>query len=162
MLQFEGGLLPPGSHAVELADIEALFVDAFPGSLTRRAVFEGYARYLGDVQELGVGIRQWIDGSFVEMKTNPRDIDIVTYFDAEATDALSRRSAEAARRLFTSHGEIRERYRCDAYAVPVYERGEDRHAFTQASEAYWSDLFGHTRDDTPKGFLELALRPQPT
>ena len=82
---FRGHLAPYSIIEMTFDDFQHHFVEAFPNSPTRLLIFEEYKRYLSDFQTLITGnFIQWIDGSFVTQKSNPRDIDIVTLIDFEA------------------------------------------------------------------------------
>jgi len=58
--------------------LEAYFVTAFPKSTTRKRLFENYLRYIYRFQdEVFPFFEQYINGSFVTKKENPKDIDLV-------------------------------------------------------------------------------------
>jgi len=64
------------------------FVKVFvlePKMAKRDKIFREYNRYLEDLSEI-IGqcvFTQWVDGSFTTKKTNPNDIDIVTFLPDE-------------------------------------------------------------------------------
>ena len=77
-----GNLFPYESIEIDLATLETYFVTAFPKSRTRKRLFENYLRYIYRFQdEVFPFFEQYINGSFVTKKENPKDIDIVTFLD---------------------------------------------------------------------------------
>lgn len=77
-----GNLTPYKIIETDLITLEAYFVTAFPKSKTRKRLFENYLSYIYRFQDEVFPIfEQWIDGSFVTQKENPKDIDIVTFLD---------------------------------------------------------------------------------
>jgi len=74
-----GNLTPYQAIEVDLDTLESYFVTAFPKSTTRKRLFENYLRYIYRFQdEVFPFFEQYINGSFVTKKENPKDIDIVT------------------------------------------------------------------------------------
>ncbi len=70
------GWLPPGEHACTLQEVEARF--ASPESTPqRRQIFQALSEHLRQPIVLGHLIHVLIDGSFVGVKTDPKDVDIV-------------------------------------------------------------------------------------
>ena len=80
----ELGLLPPGCHEVTLMDIKTFFVDNFPESKTRQSRFDCFIKFYNDLlKNVKSCIRLLIDGSFVENKVNPYDVDFVIVIDSK-------------------------------------------------------------------------------
>jgi len=81
----EAGFLAPAKGIeASLEAIEAFFVKAFPHSETRSRLFENYMGYLHRFQnDIFPWFEMWVDGSFVTLKENPKDIDVVTFLDWE-------------------------------------------------------------------------------
>ena len=81
VLNFDSrGYLKP-YRKVELGfyDFKEVFVDSFDQTSTRHRIFENYLKFLQDFsREVSENFIQWIDGSFVTRKVNPRDIDFVS------------------------------------------------------------------------------------
>lgn len=77
-----GNLTPYKIMEIDLATFEAYFVTAFPKSKTRKRLFENYLRYIYRFQDkVFPFFEQWINGSFVTKKENPKDIDLITFLD---------------------------------------------------------------------------------
>src|ERR1700730_1474836 len=84
MLNFDlkGNLKPYQPIACSLADIKKHFVDDIV-STTRQANYDKYVKYSDDLKALlkVPELKQWVNGSFVTRKLNPKDIDLVTFID---------------------------------------------------------------------------------
>lgn len=82
-----GYLESPTPSELTLSEFEEYFVKAFPKSDRRKWLFENYLQYTNRFQnEIFPHFEQWIDGSFISKKENPKDIDIVTFLDYNVYD----------------------------------------------------------------------------
>jgi hypothetical protein len=103
-----------------------------------------------------VGGFQWLDGSFMEHvelleKRAPRDIDVVTFFDAPAAFAPAPSDAAALR-----HTTAKARFKVDSYLVEL--DATPPRDLTLLS-AYWYGVWSHRRTAEWKGFLQIDLAP---
>lgn len=146
-----GNLAPYEVQGMELVEFEAFFVGAFGLSDTRRRLFGNYLRYVEELRNIvGTGFVQWIDGSFVANKLNPRDIDFVTFLDGQryqryAKDLMRLRQYRLNKEMGT-----------DGYFVAVHPEGHEQYQDYVMDRAEWLFTFGTTR--TPKrnkGIVEL-------
>ncbi|WP_373515239.1 hypothetical protein [Persicitalea sp.] len=96
-------------------------------------------------------VSQWLNGSFVTLKSDPEDIDLVNFipFNDNLDNAL-----EKLIPYFTVGGSM-EKYRIDAHLVPVYPESDPRFENTKLRTAYFERWFGHDRDGYSKGFIEI-------
>ena len=153
-LQFDanGFLIPYGPVSSNLETIERVFVEEFPTSTTRRPNFDRYRECNARLLELMPdGFRQWIDGSFVSRKSDPNDIDVLTFVDA-AVFPQHEETFRALRREFaTGAGRV------DVRTILVYPEGHPRRNLYESDRVQW--LFDWSRtNDKPrrqKGFIEL-------
>jgi hypothetical protein len=80
MLNFDerGNLKPYECIHSSVDELKDYFVTAIK-SETRISNFEKYLKYSADLKQLsgGKSLKQWINGSFVTMKPDPDDIDLV-------------------------------------------------------------------------------------
>ncbi|MEM9983021.1 MAG: hypothetical protein AAF734_11035 [Bacteroidota bacterium] len=79
----QGYLQPAGINSVTLDIFEEMFVNSFGEESVRKKLYQKFLTYnqaLGVIFE-GQDYTQWIDGSFVSLKTRPRDIDLVNLID---------------------------------------------------------------------------------
>jgi hypothetical protein len=146
-----GNLAPYEVQMMELEEFEAFFVGAFGQSSSRRRLFDNYLRYVEELRTtVGAGFWQWVDGSFVANKLNPRDIDFVTFLDGERYERYTKElTAMRAYRLDKERG-------TDGYFVGVYEPTHARYGDYDLDRREWLFTFGTTR--TPKrnkGIVQL-------
>lgn len=156
-LEFDAkGLLKPYLPIpCELSDLKTYFVDGIP-SVTRKTNYDNYIRYSNDLKTLlgNTNLTQWINGSFVTKKTNPKDIDLITFIDHGTVKKLGMKLdpfRPQSSWLF---------YGVDAYIVEVHPENSKSHVYTLGDIAYWLDLFSQTRPNrigkkNQKGFLEI-------
>ncbi|MEM9888588.1 MAG: hypothetical protein AAF849_22015 [Bacteroidota bacterium] len=79
-----GNLKPYEKITITFDEFKSYFFEGFENSLTRNEILKNYEQYLEDFKtEVSSNFIQWIDGSFVSNKTNPRDIDFVNLIDFE-------------------------------------------------------------------------------
>ena len=83
------GLLAPGRHTVTAAEFKATFVEGFPDSSTRAALYTRWLRHRAAILGHVPILSQWIDGSFVTNKDDPGDIDVVTIMNESDFIALA-------------------------------------------------------------------------
>ena len=145
-----GNLKPYHIIEVDLATFETYFVTAFPNSTTRKRLFENYLRYLYRFQDEVFPIfEQWINGSFVTQKENPKDIDLVTFLDYEVYE---KRGNKVLDKFWTFSLEDEG---IDSYLVKEYQ---EHHIFYQKmldDKTEWRKLYGSSRNKRKKGFLKI-------
>jgi hypothetical protein len=96
-------ILPAGFHAMTIDQIEEICVVAFPGSPTRRLIFERFVAFLDLLFQVGIVIEVWVDGSFLTRKPDPRDVDVVIFANPDAVNLLSPDKQKALMYLFSDH-----------------------------------------------------------
>jgi hypothetical protein len=151
----DGFLSPFEKITIDISTFKNVFVDDFPNSTTRKAIFDNYLRYLDDFsKEITPNFTQWIDGSFVTLKENPRDIDFVTFINVD---------------LYNNKEEIIDKFLSfslenqglDAYILQIYPKENFLYqSYTLQNIENWSKRFSKTKKNTngidfPKGFLEI-------
>jgi hypothetical protein len=85
-------LLPDGVHLCEEATFRTHFVERFPKSQTRGLICDGFFRLRAEAVGRGVLATQWVDGSFVEGKPDPGDVDVVSFCDYDFLNNLDTQS----------------------------------------------------------------------
>jgi hypothetical protein len=105
--------------------------------------------------------QEFVDGSFVTDKVNPKDVDLSFWVDAEDLVALPKADQVAVDSLFTVGG-VMKSYGCDAYLVPRCSIGHP--AFPAFQHMLWTD--GHWRsvrdknrsivDGVHKGYVRVV------
>jgi hypothetical protein len=159
MLSFDvkGNLIPYKLIPSTLADMKKYLVDVIITSGTRTENYAKYRKYSNDLKKVleVKELKQWIKGSFVTKKLNPKDIDFITFVDSSLVEKLEDK-------LVNFRPEKSwEVYGVDAYILIVYTEGsESYNRFTMSDIAYWHGQFTRTRrnrkgEKFPKGFLEI-------
>ncbi|MDX2305967.1 MAG: hypothetical protein NW226_24370 [Microscillaceae bacterium] len=84
----KGYLQPARALNCDLADFEQYFVNNFPNSNTRHKLFVNYMRYIEHFSKyITRKFTHCIDGSFVTLKENPKNIDLVMFIDYQVYEA---------------------------------------------------------------------------
>ncbi|MEL6721167.1 MAG: hypothetical protein AAFP82_20870, partial [Bacteroidota bacterium] len=137
-----GNLRPYDIIEISLEEFKAVFVDSFDEDSKRHAIFEKYLTYMEDFQKIIKGdFYQWIDGSFVTTKYNPKDIDLVTVI--HHADYGSNKELITQKFTYPNAQKI---YEVDAYVVDALPQNHPNYeAFTKADLLYWENLFSKTR-----------------
>jgi hypothetical protein len=101
-------LLPDGVHATDEAHFRAALVERFPGSITRQSICDGYFQFRRDLAAMGILATQWLDGSFVEGKQDPNDIDLVSFVDYDLLNGMTNEAHAFASTHLIGSGERRK------------------------------------------------------
>ncbi|MGI5523592.1 DUF6932 family protein [Micromonospora sp. CA-259024] len=150
------GFLPPGRHIVTIDEFRSSFVESFPGSRSRRSLFERWLQHRDAISGIAPIQYQWIDGSFATHKENPRDVDVVTFLMADDVDRLSPGKKMLLDGLFNGH-ETRDRWGIDSFLSPVVAPGDPRSSVARKMAGKWLKFFTGVREDDTlvKGILEV-------
>ena len=97
---------------------------------------------------------QWIDGSFISTKIDPRDIDLVNLIDFRLVDRYEKEMMAFIKRAG------KENYGIDGYIIKIYPSGHEKFARTKSDLIYWQNWFSISRRNRrkqrfPKGFVEI-------
>lgn len=148
----KNGYLKSGIYEIDLETFKTIFVDSFPNSITRNHLFDNYLSYIDDLQkEVFPYFEQWIDGSFITKKTNPKDIDIVTFLDYKVYELRG----ESFMDRFWSFS--LEKEGIDAYIVKTYPSTHELYLPFLEVESYYQNLFSIDRMDKSKGIIKLKF-----
>lgn len=152
MLEFDfNGNLQP-YHAIEstLEEVEQFFVINFPVSKTRKNLFETYRLYKAALQsEIGADFFQYLNGSFISKKLNPKDIDLVTFINADII-----KSREQVLKKFKNRNQFAG---IDGYIQEVHPQNHINFKQFQLDLLYWNDLFTKSRAEKPKGYIKIIF-----
>ena len=148
-----GNLTPYQAIEVDVDTLEAYFVTAFPKSKTRKRLFENYLRYIYRFQdEVFPFFEQYVNGSFVTQKENPKDIDIVTFLDYEV---YQKRGDQVLDKFWTFSLEDEG---IDAYLVEDYPKNHSLFPKTNAFRKEWIKRYSNNFPfDRNKGFLKIIF-----
>ncbi|MFK7933926.1 MAG: hypothetical protein AB8G22_10475 [Saprospiraceae bacterium] len=153
----KGYLLSDNSEWTTLEEIRYNFVDSFPNSERRLLLFNNYLRFLYRFQDLVFPyFEQWIDGSFISQKENPKDIDIVTFLDYR----VYRLKGEPFMDQFWSFS-LEDEF-IDSYIVEIYPESHEMYVPYQQNIERFTNLYGTSRADDrgvvkEKGFLKILF-----
>lgn len=171
----ESGLLPKGCHEITLEEIKKYFVDNFPESTTRQSRFDCFMRFYKDLlKNVKSCIRLLIDGSFVENKVNPNDIDFVIVIDATKYNDYERFYIENEfnfkNLLRDEFNQLKEQenhdlmydsdffnYGCDFFPLVKFDKNSEEYSDYKYLKGYWEKQWGHNRGNIEKGFLNINV-----
>ena len=147
-----GHITPYELIGTTLAELNEVFSEEFPLSITRRLIFDEFATYVSDLQrELNVPIEVWINGSFTTLTLNPNDIDFVIFVDSQ---------------IASQHVELIRLYRAkrnqegsltDGYFVETVPPGHPDYRIYQFNRDDRYRDFGFDRLNKQKGILQLIV-----
>lgn len=138
---------------------------AFPTSATRQRVFDGWSRLRAITDLLMPERVEYVDGSFVTDRLDPRDLDLVMVVESGRVDAADPRDQDAIERFFfsrDSHARIKEAYCVDIYValvqsgVPQQQRDRARMKLLQTHWPSYSDPQKLIVPGVVKGYVEVA------
>ncbi|MBI3821174.1 MAG: hypothetical protein HY289_00670 [Planctomycetes bacterium] len=160
-------VLPDGVHVTDEANVRQRLVADFPQSQTRARICEGLFLLRSDALELRLVATQWIDGSFVESKIDPGDVDLVSFMDADYLNGLDTKAQVFVEACLNGEERTKSKYQSHTFLVPSCLPHHRFHPAFEAARRYWRKWFGHTRRQPirpgpihpqhPKGIVELAL-----
>ena len=155
----EQGFLEPGFHDWTLDEVHERLVLGFPRSETRRRLASGYERLIGVFARNELDVEQWLDGSFVSSRENPRDLDLVTIMEAQVYASLPEDVQMDVQQTYDRSAKAE--FGCDSYFAIRWP--DDNPGFDDwvAPRDYWTALFGYERPRppfprrVPKGIIRL-------
>jgi hypothetical protein len=114
----------------------------------REEIFEEYLSFCDTVKSIGISsFYQFIDGSFTTKKIFPKDIDVVSFVDAN----FFNENTVKLLNLRDSFNKI------DCFFVPVYRPNERNYFITQFGLFEWEQLFNTDREYKSKGILKIIF-----
>lgn len=176
----DNGYLPHKCYEVTLEEIKEKLVDNFPNSKTRDSRFECFLDFYEDLlNNVKSCVKILIDGSFVEKRTHPNDIDLVIIIDSELLNEFEYNYLnnecvynETIKEDYlyikysVDNGEIDQselyktdfyKFGCDIHYFPKYSPDHPLYLKYEERLNYWIELFGSDRRGFPKGFLSLLV-----
>jgi hypothetical protein len=138
------------------------FVDRFPESMTRRGICDGFVRLRSELLGMGISATQWADGSFVETKLNPSDVDVVSFCDYDFLNAHVADLGSRAVQLLAGGNATKASHQTHTFLVPSCSPGHPFFVVFEQHRVYWRNWFGTTRASLgesghSKGFIQLTL-----
>jgi hypothetical protein len=150
------GILPPGRFTCSPRALHSRFVEAFPGSHSRAAIYREWRSHRAALRSLAPVLYQWIDGSFVTDKENPSDIDVVVFMDGEAFDRLPKWKQNVVEELCNGKGSASYSH-VDAQVAMSYASADIRRQLYERDRELWDRLWSSRRRGSGdvKGYLEV-------
>ena len=125
-----------------------IFQKKFTFNEHRGEIFEEYLAFCDTLKSIGVkNFYQLIDGSFITKKIFPKDIDVVTFMEAD----FFNNNAVKLLNLRDNFNKI------DCFFVPNYQTEEQNFFVTQFGLFEWEQLFNTDREYNPKGILKIIF-----
>ena len=149
------GNLKPGVEDQTPAGFFRKYVIPFPFSATRGVLFRGFVDYLRELDALGIMRGLFIGGSFVTLKENPHDVDVICCFSGEAFDRLSSGEADRAMPYLTDDAAMMRRFGVQPFPLPVYSPGDKYFPVTEFSVDWAAGLLATDREASPKGMVYM-------
>ncbi|MGP6151334.1 DUF6932 family protein [Priestia flexa] len=151
----ENGNLFPGIHNYTMQEFQEQFVLGFSSSQSRKEIFKEFSDWFKQLINLIPPRYVWLDGSYLTMKENPNDIDLVIFYKPE--DITDEETSIKVKEMIN---EISRKYRCDAYLCLDLSdvSGQELAHFPPLNKilgTYWMGQFGFDRKRDPKGMVEI-------
>ncbi len=114
-----------------------LLLEKLPFNEQRNHLWEEYQNYLAEIRELlQTNFFQYLDGSFITQKENPKDIDVVSFVEGELLEHYEKEIEQ----IDQKHKNI------DAYYIALYPPEHQQYeSHTKAGFFEWAKQFGNTR-----------------
>ena len=152
IFDLKGHVAPYEAIESSMDDVEKYFVKAFPNSLNRAWLFDNYLRYTYRFQdEVFPWFEQWINGSFISEKLNPKDIDLVTFLDYRVFEEREEKLMDKFWCFSIEDQHI------DAYLVKEYPPDHPNYPIFKSEKSLWKERYGSDRSNLPKGFLRIVF-----
>lgn len=151
-----GNLKPYEKMQIPPDEFREVFVTSFEVDSSRHQIFENYRKYTEAFKnQIKSEFTQWIDGSFVTNKKNPKDIDLVTLIDYQ----LYEKHEIVIKQDFIKEA-VPKKYQIDAYLVVLYPEDHKFYSRTRSDLLYWEHWFtksklSKNKKRHPKGFVEI-------
>lgn len=162
-------VLPSGVYPADLNNLKERFVTAFPESISRKRILKNFSKLLHETVRFDISMVHWVDGSYLTSKTNPNDIDMVTFARAEDLNALSHDGRYFFDRCINGKNETKRLYDTHSFLCVLHPPDHPRHALSENTRRYFRKWFGHTRrlkdphreegellPEHPKGMVSLV------
>ncbi len=155
----EGYITPIDKVQSDLHTFEELFVKNFANSVTRPRLWENYLAYLDNFrQKVTPNFVQWLDGSFVTLKENPNDIDLVTFIDYKIFEPM-----EEQKRLEEFWSFNLEDKGLDSYLLGVYPEGHPEYPVYEYNMRNWHIRYTNAKTskkpiENVKGYIEIIFK----
>lgn len=139
-------LLPPGFHDIDIQNLDNIFVNNFTNSDRRRHLVNQLRIFLNELLQVKASFEIWLDGSFLTLKDEPDDIDLLIVYDKNQLNSLTDYEKKILNSLF-NRPTSKIRYDLDILICPNNDEN---------NRSYWRGWFGFTRNEVPKGIARFT------
>ena len=156
------GTLPLGRHVATAVEVEQRFVQPFPQSVRRPALYADWRMRRTQIAALTAIEMEWLDGSFTTAKNDPGDIDLVTFVSLDAYNQLS--IADRQKLFELAQARAKLLFGCDGYLVVVFPRNHPWEENYLRNRGYWDRQWSYTRPgsaglEIEKGYVDVRGAP---
>ena len=150
-------VLPEGIHHITEDEFHDFFCVNFPASETRPDIDAGYTEFRQVLTAI-IPSRHWVDGSFVEDKINPNDVDVIVWVDSRQFIALSKANHDFLFGIFNDPiKSCKYIYRTHAFLEPIFHPGDGQYGYYKSRLDYWRRWLSTTASGDSKGMISLGL-----
>ena len=128
-------LFAPGFHDITLEELKGICVDRFRDCAPREHLFSRFRALFSQLEDLGLTLELWIDGSFSTEKLDPDDVDILVVYDPREVNAAPS-GVQLQLWALLDRVQSKIRYKCDVLGVSA---GDENML------SYWRGWFGFSR-----------------
>lgn len=163
----DAGLLPEGVYPCDETTFEAAFVSPFLNSNIRASHSYGFKSLRTLARPISPPVTQWVGGSFVTTKEEPKDLDVLSFVDIDALNARSKDEIDRINELLDGREVTKTRFGCHTFLQPSCPQGHPYYRFFERERIYWRKWFGKSKDTmsadghkvpgVPKGFVQITL-----
>lgn len=150
----EDGNLQPGIHNYTVEEFERQFVNPFKYSDTRQDIYNNLSLWIHKLSNVVIPQFIWLDGSYLTMKINPNDIDLVVFYKPE--DIPDEETAMKLKHIINNESRS---LRCDSYLCYTLEHIANKKNIPNdliMLQTYWMGQYGFDREKRAKGLINLS------
>ena len=144
-------LLPVGFHNTDIAGLQRLCVDYFPGSRTRPKLMNTVSMVVSLVNRVSIPSRLWVGGAFLTEEDDPGSCSLTLVL----VESVFRRLSVEQREFFDWFRDVSlfEKYHCDNYGIILDAERSDY----ESVNSFWLRQFGFHDEMRKKGIPEILL-----
>ena len=149
----EEGCLPFGIYEMNIDEFENIFTKN--KSTKRKEIMKHYKEYIKDIINSPYYLNHWIDGSYVTLKKNPNDIDLLTEYDGIKVDNDNKKE-EIEGIIYDAP--LKTCNTCHSFVVFNYPKSfpEEHEKFLELKSRILFLIFAvNKKTKNPKGFVKL-------
>lgn len=149
---------PEKIYSPSFEEFEERFVDQFPNSDTRKEIIGEYKKHCNEVVSYGIVNEQWVNGSYITIKDDPSDIDML--FEVDGTE-LDNRNLKETMDDVIDNAQARSNLRCDSHYISKYPESEKEYdlyrEYIDTKIKFLGMLWNSDRDYNLKGIIKFDI-----